>query len=326
MKHVKTLSTALLLAGTALLIATPAMAGGVAAGTLIENTATATFSVGGDPQTVDSNTVTLRVDELLDVTVASQDAGPVAINAGSAVLTFELTNIGNGPEAFLLTADPAVTGNDFDGIISGIAYDLDGNGQYDAGTDYLLGASEATPDIAADGTLTVFVLVDSPGSLTDADLSQVNLMAAAVTGTGAPGTAFAGEGAGGGDAVVGTTGADGDDNGQLVARIIAVSLSKSASVLDPFGGAEVLPGSVVTYTITATVTGSGAIDDLLVTDAIPAGTTYQPGSLALDSAALTDAAGDDAGEGGVAGIAVTLGTVTAGSAHDISFNVTVDED
>jgi uncharacterized repeat protein (TIGR01451 family) len=326
MKHVKTLSTALLLAGTALFVATPAMAGGVAAGTLIENTATATFSVGGDPQTVDSNTVTLRVDELLDVTVASQDAGPVAINAGSAVLTFELTNIGNGPEAFLLTADPAVTGNDFDGIISGIAYDLDGNGQYDAGTDYLLGASEATPDIAADGTLTVFVLVDSPGSLTDADLSQVNLMAAAVTGTGAPGTAFAGEGAGGGDAVVGTTGADGDDNGQLVARIIAVSLSKSASVLDPFGGAEVLPGSVVTYTITATVTGSGAIDDLLVTDAIPAGTTYQPGSLALDSAALTDAAGDDAGEGGVAGIAVTLGTVTAGSAHDISFNVTVDED
>ncbi|MEM6476830.1 MAG: hypothetical protein AAF687_11745, partial [Pseudomonadota bacterium] len=96
----------------ALSISSPAMAGGVAAGTLIENTATATYDDGDGPKTINSNTVTLRVDELLDVTVTSLNSGPVAAVPGEAVLTFEVTNQGNGPEAFELLADPAVAGND----------------------------------------------------------------------------------------------------------------------------------------------------------------------------------------------------------------------
>jgi len=324
MTYAKNRITALLLAGTAAMTATPALAGGVAAGTLIENTASATYTTVAGPQTVDSNTVTLRVDELLDVTIASQDSGAVAVGSGTAVLTFEITNIGNGPEAFRLTADPVVTGNDFAVTIDGIAYDADGNGEYDPAIDILLGAAEATPALAADGTLTVFVLASAPAGLADADLSKVNLLAEATTGTGAPGTVFGGAGAGGSDAVAGTTGADADTDGSLVARIVAVALTKSASVLDPFGGEEVLPGAVVTYTILASVSGSGDVADLVVSDIIPAGTTYQPGSLALGSTALTDLADGDAGEGADSGVEVSLGTVAAGSDLSIRFNVTVD--
>ncbi|MEP5726748.1 MAG: hypothetical protein ABJ311_10050, partial [Erythrobacter sp.] len=76
-------------------LASSAMAGGISAGTLIENTATATYDDGSGTQTVDSNTVVLRVDELIDVTVTSLDPGAIAGAPGETVLTFEVTNQGN---------------------------------------------------------------------------------------------------------------------------------------------------------------------------------------------------------------------------------------
>ena len=107
--------------------------------------------------------------------------------------------------------------------------------------------------------------------------------------------------------------------------ITTVDLTKSATVLDSFGGDSAVPGAVVTFTITADVAGSGSVDDLIITDAIPAGTTYNPGTLALEGAGLTDAAGDDAGEASnAAGITVDLGTVAGGTSQSITFDVTID--
>ena len=55
-----------------------AHAAGTPAGTDIANTATATYQgLDGTEVSVDSNTVTLRVDELLDVSVASADTGDI---------------------------------------------------------------------------------------------------------------------------------------------------------------------------------------------------------------------------------------------------------
>ena len=63
-----------------------------------------------------------------------------------------------------------------------------------------------------------------------------------------------------------------------------------------------------------------------MTDAIPAGTTYVPGSLALDAGALTDAADADAGTASnTGGISVTLGNTAAGSTRRVTFDVTVDQ-
>ena len=325
MKHMGLKLAASHLALATLLVASPAMADGVPAGTLIENTATAEFSdADGTPQSIDSNTVTVQVDELLDVTAAWQDGSAVTIGNTSAVLTFEITNTGNGPEAFNLTADPAVTGNDFDVTIDGVAYDTNGNGIYDDGVDVVLGAGAATPSIDADNALTIFVLVTSPAGVTDGEAGAVNLFAEAVTGTGAPGTSFAGQGVDGSNAVVGATGADADADGSLIARLAALTLTKSASVLDPFGGAEAVPNAVVTFTIVASVGGSGSITDLTVTDAIPAGTTYQAATLKLDGASLTDATDADAGEANSSGIAVDVGSAAAGSSYTITFDVAID--
>ncbi len=308
-----------------LILASPAFAEGVTAGTLIENTATATYDDGDGPKTVDSNTVTLRVDELVDVTVTSLDPGPVTAIPGEAVLTFEITNPGNGPEAYQLTANPAVAGNDFDTVVDSIAVDTNGNGTYDPGVDEILTAPETTAELQPDATLTVFVIVTVPAGVTDTQESDVELTADAVTGTGTPGTVFTGQGVDGGDAIVGTTGASASAIGSLVAGITTVDLTKAATIVDPFGGTSAVPGAVVTFTITADVAGSGSVDDLNVTDAIPDGTTYAAGTLALDGAALTDASGDDAGEASDAsGISVNLGTVAGGTSHSITFNVTID--
>ena len=308
-----------------LAMSAPAWAAGVDAGSLITNTAQASYDDGSGTQTLTSNEVVLKVDELLDVTVVSLDPGSVAATPGEAVLAFEITNTGNGPEAFSLTADGAVAGNDFEPTIDGYAVDTNLNGIYDPGIDEVLGADGLTPVIDADDTLTVFVLVTVPDTVSDTDEAQVELTAEAATGFGTPGTTYDGQGENGSDAVVGLTGADDTASGTLVAGISTVRLVKTAEVVDPFGGSAIVPGSVVTYTLTATVTGSSSISNFVVTDAYPTDTTYRASSMTLNSGALTDASGDDEGRADATGITVDLGTVPGDSTNIITFAVTVDQ-
>ncbi len=102
------------LAVTASAFPATAYAAGVTAGTTIQNTASATYSNGATTETINSNQVDILVDEVLNVAVASQDAGNVTLSSSGAVLSFKITNSGNGPEAFDLTVDPALSGDDFD--------------------------------------------------------------------------------------------------------------------------------------------------------------------------------------------------------------------
>ena len=312
-------------AAMALPFASPAHAEGVPAGTPIENTATATFSIGGVEDTVDSNTVIITVDELLDVAVTSLDGGTVGLNADGGVLTFQVTNVGNGPEPYVITVDPAVAGDDFDPGITLIAYDDNGNGTYDPGVDPVIPAGDATPSIDPDESLLIFVVGELANDPADGDTADVELTATAQTGSGTPGTVFPGEGEGGSDAVVGNTTAIDQDIGTFVAQVSAVNLTKAAAIIDPFGTNQSVPGAIVTYTLTANVSGSASVDDLVITDPIPLGTTYAPGTLELDSAALTDATGDDAGSASDAtGISVDLGTVAGGTTRTITFDVIID--
>jgi len=306
-------------------LAAPVLAAGVPAGTPIENTATATFTIGGTEETIDSNTVIFTVDELLDVTVTSLDGGTVGLNADGAVLTFQIKNVGNGPEAYEIDVDATLTDDDFDPAVTLIAYDSNGNDIYDEGVDTVIPVGGTTPDLAPDEMLRVFIITDLANDPEDGDLANVQLTATAQTGSGVPGTVFAGEGVDGSDAVVGTTTAQDDDTGTLVAQVSAVTLDKTATIVDPFGGSESVPGAVVTYTLTASVSGSSSVSGLQITDPIPANTTYQTGTLTLDTITLTDVTGDDSGSASDgAGVAVDLGTVNGGTDHAITFNVIIN--
>src|SRR5687768_9909428 len=125
---------------SAVALAAPAPAAGTPAGTHIDNVATATWELpSGGESSVDSNIVTLKVDELLDVTVASTDPGDVVTQPGlvSQLLGFTVTNAGNGAEKFGLSAIANGGGDDFDPSVTALFLDSNGNGAFDAGLDTL---------------------------------------------------------------------------------------------------------------------------------------------------------------------------------------------
>jgi uncharacterized repeat protein (TIGR01451 family) len=306
--------------------ATPAMAAGTAAGTTISNTATATYNdPGGNPRTVDSNTVDFRVDEILDVTVVA-DPGDVIVAPGTnnQVVAFTVTNNGNGSEAFRLTANPTIGGDQFDPGTVTIVLDTNGDGVYTPGVDTVYVPGTNDPVLAPDAAIKVFILSSIPGGANDLDRGFVDLTAAAVTGTGAPGTSFNGQGDNGVDAIVGTTGADSTDRGRYLVQTATVAFTKAQSVADPFGGSQTVPGAIVTYTLVATVSGTGTLTNLALGDPIPANTTYQPNTLTLQGAALTDGADADAGEFASNAVAVRLGSVTGGQTRTVTFKVRIN--
>ncbi len=317
-----------LLIGSAVLAlsSVPAHATGTVAGTDIENTAQATYTApDGSIVEIPSNTVTIKVDELLDVNVVSNDPGDITTSPGATdqILTFQVTNTGNGQESFRLTADTAVGGDDFDPSLQQIVIDTDGNGVYDPGVDTIYVPGTNDPDLAPDESVTVFVITTIPDTPVDGERAEVSLIAEANTGTGAPGTSFDGEGQGGGDAVVGSTGADDDDSGFLAISQAEVTLVKTATVVDPFGGDRAVPGSVITYNLVATISGSGTLSNVVISDPIPASTTYVPSSITLETAALTDASDADEGEFDGTAISVEVGDVPAGETRTVTFEVTI---
>jgi uncharacterized repeat protein (TIGR01451 family) len=281
------------------------MAEGTPAGTNIANQATVSFAVRSDSFTLNSNVTTTRVDEVIDVGVVWQDSTSVTVAPGDTnqVLTFRVTNRGNGIETFTLDTDSTVGGGEFNPLFVGLYLDTNGNGLFDAGVD-LEYASD--PVLPADGSITVLVLNNIPGGLSDGDRGNSRLSATSVTGNGAPGTVFATAGDGGTDAVAGTSGGSVGDTGTYLVSALVVTVAKSVAIADPFGGSEPVMGAVLTYSLAVTVTGSGTAEDIIITDAIPANTTYRSGSLTLNLLTLTD---DDDGDAGDVGVS-TPGVVT----------------
>ncbi len=324
-KHQLLPSCSLLAVLAALALPSQAEAAGTRAGSTISNTASASFDTGGGTTTIDSNRVDLLVDELLDVTVASNNPADVPTTPGATaqVLSFSVTNNGNGVESFRLSTVANVGGDDYDPTVTQLYID-NGDGVFDPATDtlYIPGAND--PELEPDESVTIFVIATTPGSVVDGNRGIVSLIAAAVTGTGAPGTAFPGQGEGGGDAVVGATGADGTDNGAFVVSAATVTLVKSAVVTNPLGTADPIPGATITYTIVATVAGSGSVSGLAITDNIPANTSYVASSMTLGGTPLSDAVDADAGDFNGTRINVVLGTVAGGQTRTVTFRTTID--
>ena len=316
-----------LTAATAVALATPAYAAGTTAGTTISTTATATYDLpSGGSGSVQSNTVTLKVDELLDVAVAWRDPSDVLGGAGAAaqVLSFTITNGGNGTESYTLGTVASLGGDDFDPTITAIILDTNGNGAYDPGVDTVYVPGVNDPQLAPDQSTTIFLLSTLPLAATDGHRGRAQLTATSKKGIGTPGTSFAGLGQGGGNAVVGATGGKSVADGWYKVQSAAVAFVKTAAVADPFGGTTPVPGAIITYTLAATVGGTGGLANLKVTDTVPTGTTYSAGTITLDGTALTDAADGDAGSFGASGIAVTLGTVASGVTRTITFKVKIN--
>lgn len=316
-----------------------AFAVGTTAGTDINNVARATFEdPDGNPKVVNSNTATLRVDELLDVTIVQNDAGLIGVAPGDTnkVLSFTVTNTGNGPEQYVLAANSAVAGDDFDPTNVRIYID-NGDGIFDALTDTLYVPSGVAtvagnePMLSPDTSMTVFVVSDIPVTAGNGDQGLVGITAESLTAQAtdiidAPGFTFAGSGVNGTDAVVGaTTAYTMTQNGYTVSQILT-SFNKTQTVLNQFGSTDPVPGAIITYTLVFTATGSGTITNLMLVDPIPANTTYQPGTITLNGVPKTDIIdGDETIFNSTVAprrIEVDLGDVTVVSPTPETFTVT----
>ena len=307
-----------------------ARATGTTAGTTIQSTATVNYTVGGSPASTNSNTATVIVVEILNVTVTLQSPTVTALaGATNKALVFRVTNTGNSNETFALAGLSALVGDDFDPVPATpfIYIDTDGSGDLSAAdTPYVAASND--PTLAADANVGVIVLNNIPAGLADGTRGRSQLHAAARTGTGAPGTVFASQGTGGVDAVAGTSGGQAQIYGEYLVGAVNVSALKSQTVTNTFGSSEPVPGATIAYRVVVTATGSGTAVGAAFRDAIPTNTTYLAGSLKRNGALLTDAADADTGAyvtPPAPAVTVALGDLTSTSgAQTIDFAVTIN--
>ncbi len=360
----KYVAVVLLLAG-----AQQAQALGTTQGTNIANTATVDYAVGGVNQPdISSNTVSFLVDRRINLTVAEIGGTSTSVIPGSVgrVTTFTVSNSTNGVQDFRLEAtnDTAGAGtafgdtDNFDGANVRVFVD-NGNGIYEPALD----TATFIDELGADQTRTVFVLIDIPVSQINDDTAGVTLRAfAADSGTAAAlgadatqtvgpdtplfvGTVF-GDTAGApnttGDAARDGSHSDDDEYDVVTA---ALTVIKSQTVIsDPFNGAvdpKAIPGAVIEYCVDINNTGASQADAIVMTDAIPANTTYQAGTIRVGVAGVGTgcasgtgtAEDDDAAGGGDAGdydvttagaVTVRGGNIAAAARYKAVFRVTVN--
>ena len=326
------LLTLLLLAGGT----QTALAVGTASNTLISNSATVDYEVGGLAQTAITSAVAeFRVDNKVDLTVDNLDVGTITVAPGSTVrvLTFSVTNDGNTTQGYLLSVVTTAAAIPMGSVEIWIDNPIGSPGVYDVGTDTLYvggtNAGDLDPNSGTDN-MTVFIVADTPLVAVDATVDNYSLLATTTdSGTTTVTLDTALDTPGGVEVVfadapgtaAGDVASDGthSDNGTYTVGSATLTVTKSAVVDDGLGTTFAIPGATVTYTIVVTNTGGTDATTVVISDVIPPETTLVSGSITLDTG------GGPVVQPDSAPVTVTVPTLTAtvGTAT-ITFQVTID--
>jgi len=306
MRFINNNSIAAAITAISMLISIPAMSAGTAAGTTVSNSATISYSVGGTAQPdITSAAETFLVDRKINLTVATTDVSAVGVTPGTNgnVLTFTVTNNGNGTQDFALSATAVLSaaaaafgGNDnVDATSVSVVIESGATGGYQSGED----TGTFIDELAADGTQTVYIVGNFDTSFVNNDIASYHLLAearlhGAATTLGAVLTETAGADDTGTEDIVfsdiqGSDAAndasrDAQHSDQSDFKIVSAVLSLdkvSVVISDPSNGTtnpKAIPGAVIEYTITvsnaagaATATGI-AVQDSLNTEIATNGT------------------------------------------------------
>lgn len=279
------------------------------------NTAGLRYELGETRQSTESNTVTIVVAERLDVTLVRDGQGTILVTPRPVAVPLTLTNQDNGDESFVVAA----TVSPGSMALCALMIDTDGNGLYDPSKDRAL-ADGKTPILAPGQSIRLLAVVAATADGGPAN-ATLTVTARATSGSGRVGSDFAGMGDGGGDAVVGPTGAIASVAVPLGTALAGPALLKSQSVLAADGSQTAVRDAVITYTLEARFTD--AVTGARIVDPVPAGTAFVPGSLLLDGGALTDVGDGDAGRFDSGAISVALGQVAAASVHIVQFKAKI---
>jgi len=238
-------------------------AGGTAAGTSVDNSASLSFSVGGVAQTaVNSNTDTFVVDKKVDFVLTNNDADQVLVVPGDTgkITTWSITNEGNLAQKFTFSAAQLTGGETIygdadtkDSEALTVEYSTDGGSTWNALT---------TLEIAIDNTVSIQIKTDIDSTRVDGDVMNIKLEAVAVDAGGSAEVATSGaDTASSVDVVLAeAAGATGDakENGTFVVwggyvvNAPNLSLTKSSCALEDIvngvsANAKRIPGATVLY-------------------------------------------------------------------------------
>ncbi len=295
----------------AIAVSQQALAAGTAANTSIDNRATVNFQVGGVAQTPIESSPTgnstagvgsgantsFLVDNKIDLTVTEVGGAATSVSAGTAnvVTTFRVTNTGNFPQGYNLSAannsgttlfgrtDVAgVGGLDMTNLRTFVSVaacsGVSPTPTFVAGTDTAVNVAS----LAADACAYVFIVSDTPVTATNGQAANVRLTAltrvattlAAISQTaGAESPTVV-------DVVFADAGRDATEaaDDQYFVQTAALSVGKTSTVIsDPFNLAvnpKSIPGAVVEYGISLTNTGAVSATVVTITDPIPTNTTF----------------------------------------------------
>jgi uncharacterized repeat protein (TIGR01451 family) len=279
------------------------------AGVSIINVASLSYRLGGAEYGAASNSVAVVIGEIIDFSVAP--IGDLTVVAGSdnQGVAYRLTNRGNGPRAFALALDPALGADSFDPIGCRIYVDPSNAAAPNiaAAQPYVRGSE---PVLAPGQVVTVWAVCDMPDGATGS--GRVALIVRPVVTTGDTATP------------IWTPDHATATNAYWIEADLRARLIKSQSVVDRMGRPRAIKGATVTYTLAASLSGVGTAQNLTISDPIPAGATYVPGSLTLDGVSLTDNAGDDVGQAGAAGVLVRLGDLPAPALRTVTFQALIN--
>jgi uncharacterized repeat protein (TIGR01451 family) len=347
-------------------LSTLAHAVGTPSTTSISNTVTINYNVGTIPQIAVTDDATFVVDNKVDLTVVDQGSAaiPVTPDGTNYVLTFRVTNTGNTTQDYDLSLVTVATGGDtayggagadaFDMLTTEIYVNSvvnEGTSAYASGTDLATYIDELGDDDFVD----VFVVLDAPTTAIDAQYASYHLVATThIGGTSTvkgsvltvPETPVA-DTPGSVDVVfadgTGTSDSARDgkhsDQSDYICQSATLTVVKSSAVIsDTLNGSsnpKAIPGATVTYTITIINDGSSAATSVVITDTMPANTTYVNDSMFLNDdvdgsgsyTGLTDASDSPTDEATFAGglVTVDLGTLAVSSVKQaIQFSVTID--
>jgi len=302
-----------------LAFAPQAMAVGTAAGTNITNQAYADYkdANGNDLTRVFSNTVTTTVSQVAGVDVLPPTFTEAGANSTTLAYHIEIFNTGNGEDtySFSYAVDPA---SDWTPTSVSFYFDVDHSQTYDPAVDTVQ-LVETSPGSgiyqAVDGTGTPVPIAPD----NDYDMHMIVEVPDGVT---APDTT---------SSIIKVTATSNFDNAQtdlgtFTAIIATAVIFGEKSHTPDIATHAPTPGETVTYKIVLTNSGSTDGTATSVSDPIPNGLTFTPGSIKVDTVTLTDADDGDAADYNITtpnAVTIDVGTVTAGASVTIEFDVTV---
>lgn len=275
-------------------------AAGTPAGTEITNIAYGNYEdANGNamPQVV-SNQVSTTVAENPGVDVAAYDGTSKTMDGkGEVAFPISVENTGNFEDDYTLSTVVTNNGDGANTYTATLYVDANGDGVWASGE-----TTEATSitDLAANGVAKFILVVtaaSTPSGNDDEDEISIDVTA------------------------VSDFDDDVTDTETVTVDVVIPYLGLAKSVT-PSGNQP--PGTLLTYTVIVTNNGTGQAQNVVITDAVPTNTTYEAGSLMVDSTPNSDDDDTDAASCDGSTATFNLGSIASGGSSTVSFQVTIN--